>query len=257
MAFKEYLKPCLEAFAGQVAAVKPNIAFFEQFGIGGLRAFSYLLKLARELDILVIADAKRGDIGSTAAAYGRAFIGGSRAFDKSVSDFEADALTVNPFLGFDTLEPFLNSCREYGKGLFVLVKTSNPGSGELQSSVDASGRSVSQRIALWLDKNADALRGSEDYSGLGAVVGATYPEQAQELRSIMKNNYFLVPGYGAQGGSARDAFSGADHKMGGVLVVASRALFSNLNDIKSVEALKDHLKKRLLEINSDLNKARV
>lgn len=219
------------AIAGKVPAIKPNIAFFEQYGLAGVTSFARLCSLAKDRGLVVIVDAKRGDIGSTAEAYARAYLG-----EKSKGGFCADALTVNPFLGFDTLEPFIKVCEEFGKGLYVLVQTSNPGAKDIEG-LRADGRSVSERVADYLAENAQRLMGSSGWSGLGAVVGATYPEDAQALRMRMPHNLFLIPGYGAQGGTAKDAVvsfvpaskdtfgvsSGAQRKQGG-LVNASRAL---------------------------------
>ncbi len=187
------------AIAGRVPAIKPNIAFFEQYGLPGVTSFARLCSLAKERGLLVIVDAKRGDIGSTAEAYARAFLG-----EESAQGFYADALTVNPFLGFDTLDPFIKVCEERGKGIFVLVQTSNPGAKDIEG-LRSEDRTVSERIADFLSEKADRLMGRSGWSGLGAVVGATYPADAEALRKRMPNNLFLIPGYGAQGGTAKDA----------------------------------------------------
>lgn len=164
-----------------------------------MSSFARLCSLARERGLLVIVDAKRGDIGSTAEAYARAYLS-----EDSTNGFYADALTVNPFLGFDTLEPFIKICEERGKGIFVLVQTSNAGAKDIEG-LRSDGRTVSERIADYLAENAQRLVGSSGWSGLGAVVGATYPAEAEALRKRMPNNLFLIPGYGAQGGTAKDA----------------------------------------------------
>ena len=228
----------LEALHGKIAAVKPNIAFFEQYGIGGLRAFADVIKMSREHGLPVIADAKRGDIGSTASAYSAAFLGRSELFGEKFPVFDADALTVNPFLGFDTVETFFKDCVAYGKGLFVLVKTSNPGSGTTQgqfekNSGSGAARNLSETIACWLAEKAATLAGTCGYSGLGAVVGATYPEEARHLRSLMPTNFFLIPGMGAQGGTAEDAVAGfaslpSRSVRGGAVINVSRGLFGKL-----------------------------
>lgn len=216
----------ISAVVGKVAAVKPNIAFFEQYGVPGVAAFAKLCTALRSAGVLVIADAKRGDIGSTAAAYSAAFLGKSRIRGRVVANFTADALTVNPFLGFDTLEPFLKDCQEYGKGIFVLVQTSNPGATAIQG-LSSDGRPVREFVAEWLREQAAVLAGSSGWSGLGAVVGASYPDEARRLRQLMPRNFFLIPGLGAQGAAATDSVAGfgvRDGKPGGALINVSRGL---------------------------------
>ena len=216
----------LAAVTGKVAAIKPNIAFFEQYGVVGVLAFARLCKAIRAVGVPVIVDAKRGDIGSTAEAYSRAFLGESRARGRKLESFTADALTVNPFLGFDTLLPFLKDCQECGKGIFVLVQTSNPGAATIQG-LTAEGRPVREHIAQWLAEHADRLSGACGWSGLGAVVGASYPAEAKRLRELMPRNYFLIPGLGAQGAGAKDSVAGFGNiagKPGGALINVSRGL---------------------------------
>jgi len=228
----------LNALEPLVAAIKPNIAFFEQYGFGGLRAFSYICDAIKERGLPCIIDAKRGDIGHTATAYSRTFLGRSYAFGKRTPIFDGDALTVNPYLGFDTLEPYLNDCREFGKGIFVLVKTSNPSSSDIQGIVEKdTNRSVSDKVAEWCHKQSAEFTGSCGFSGIGAVVGATYPEEALRIRSLMPNGFFLIPGLGSQGGSAEDAKAGFVVKAneaispyknpGGAIVNVSRGLFKD------------------------------
>jgi len=254
-AFKTLYGSSLETLQDSIAAIKPNIAFFEQYGVAGIRAFSWVCKRAKELDILVIADAKRGDIGSTAEAYSAAFLGQSTFSGTTETTYDADALTINPFLGFDTVETFLKDCLEYGKGIFVLVKTSNPGSSDIQN-LKENGVSVSERIAEWLNQNSTQLKGECGYSGLGAVVGATYPEEARHLRSLMPGNYFLIPGYGAQGGTARDAVAGFSTDGGAAVINISRALFTPSADEKGTkEDFLLGLKSRVDTFNADINSA--
>jgi orotidine-5'-phosphate decarboxylase len=216
----------IAAVTGKVAAVKPNIAFFEQYGIAGIAAFSRLCKAMRAAGLPVIADAKRGDIGTTAAAYSAAFLGRSRIAGRVIEGFPADAVTINPFLGFDTLEPFIKDCQEYGKGIFVLVQTSNPGAVAIQG-LTAQGKPVREHVAQWLAERAEVLAGSCGWSGLGAVVGASYPEEAKRLRQLMPRNFFLIPGLGAQGAAAKDSVAGfgvLNGEPGGALVNVSRGL---------------------------------
>ena len=242
----------IEALKGNIAALKPNIAFFEQYGVAGLQVFSEIIELGTKAGIPVIADAKRGDIGSTAQAYSSAFLSGSKFLGRALRGFEVDAVTVSPFLGFDTLEPFIKSCEERGKGIFVLVKTSNPGSKDLQD-LSADGRTISVRVAEHLAANAARLSGALGYSGLGAVVGATHPSEAKMLRSKMPTNYFLIPGYGAQGGTAEDAVAGFTASGGGGVVNVSRALFGAFPpEISDVNQLAEEIIRRSRALNAPI-----
>ena len=216
----------LAAIAHRVAAAKPNIAFFEQYGLPGLAAFSRLCGALRTAGILNIIDAKRGDIGSTAAAYSAAFLGATKVDGHFRRGFDGDALTVNPFMGFDTLLPFIKDCEDYGKGLFILVQTSNPGAAAIQG-LEADGRAVREHVAEWIASNSESLTGLCGWSGLGAVVGASYPEQARRLRELMPRSIFLIPGLGAQGASAQDSVAGFGVVNGvrsGALINVSRGL---------------------------------
>jgi orotidine-5'-phosphate decarboxylase len=204
----------VEACAPLVAAVKPQLAFFEARGLDGMRAFVDVLKLARSLGLVIIADAKRGDIGSTSAAYAEAFLGDG--------DFGCDAVTVNPYLGSDAIAPFVAKVRS-GRGIFVLVKTSNPSSGEFQDRT-APDRPIWEAVAARVHGWGSDFIGKHDLSPVGAVVGATYPEHARRAREIMPNAIILVPGYGAQGASAADAVVSARPDGLGTIVNASRSL---------------------------------
>lgn len=222
----------LEAVHGRVAAIKPNIAFFEQYGLPGLVVFKRFCGQIRSREIPLIIDAKRGDIGSTAAAYSAAFLGGVTVRGKRTVAFEGDALTINPFLGFDTLEPFLADCERHGKGLFILLQTSNPGAKDIQG-LRGDGKTVSEHIARWLNEHAARLEGACGWSGLGAVVGASYPEEARGLRALLPTTYFLMPGFGAQGAGADDAVAGFGSRngsRGGALVNVSRGLLEGSAD---------------------------
>ena len=204
----------VEACAPFVVAIKPQLAFFEARGLDGMRAFVEVLKLARALGLIIIADAKRGDIGSTSAAYAEAFLGDG--------DFACDAVTVNPYLGSDALAPFIARARG-GRGLFVLVKTSNPSSGEFQDRNAPDNplwELVAQRVCGW---GSDFI-GAHDLTPIGAVVGATYPDHARRARQLLPNSVILVPGYGAQGAGADDAIAAARPDGLGVIVNASRSL---------------------------------
>lgn len=207
-----------------IPSVKPQIAMYEQFGIEGLKAYKKTVNYCQEKGLFVIGDAKRGDIGSTSAAYAAAHIGHVKVGNKSFSAFGTDFLTVNPYLGTDGVKPFVDVCREEDKGLFVLVKTSNPSSGEFQDRL-IDGRPlyelVAEKVVEW---GADSMDGV--YSNVGAVVGATYPEMSRILRKLMPNTYFLVPGYGAQGGTAEDLKPCFNEDGLGAIVNSSRGIIA-------------------------------
>ena len=211
----------LDRLAGRVAVVKPQIAFFEQMGSAGLAALERVMAAARERELLVLLDAKRGDIGSTAEGYARAYLEPGAAG-------EADAITLNPYMGLDTLAPFVERAVAYGRGLFVLAKTSNPGSGDLQDRLLEKEGPVYEAVAGSLGELADPLKGpATGWSSLGIVAGATYPEQAERLRALLPNALFLIPGYGAQGASAAEAvrsFVAGPQGLEGGLVNSSRGL---------------------------------
>jgi orotidine-5'-phosphate decarboxylase len=204
-----------------VPAVKPQTAFFEQYGIPGLLALADTIEYAREKGLLVIVDGKRNDVGSTAEAYARAFLGGG------TSTLIGDALTVSPYLGRDSLMPFVEACEKHGKGLFVLVKTSNRGSGDLQDcTVRDSGRetTIFMKVAELVASLGETTIGTTGYSSIGAVVGATFPEQAAQIRSAMPKAIFLVPGYGTQGGTGKDVVPCFHPGGRGAIVNASRSI---------------------------------
>ncbi len=219
-AIEAFLAAVIDRVAGRVAIVKPQIAFFEPLGWRGIRALERLVNRARAQGLLVLLDAKRGDIGSTAEGYAEAYLGDEAAIP-------ADALTVNPYLGFDTLEPFVKAARANGRGLFVLVKTSNPGSGDLQDR-DVEGEPLFGRVARGLARSEALLCGPQTgWSSLGVVCGATWPDQARRVREALPASLFLVPGYGAQGGSAASAvatFVAGPKGLEGGIVNSSRAI---------------------------------
>jgi orotidine-5'-phosphate decarboxylase len=204
----------VEACAAFVIAIKPQLAFFEARGIEGMRAFVAVVKRASKLGLLTIADAKRGDIGPTSSAYASALLG--------EGDFGCDAVTINPYLGSDTIMPFLQALPK-GRGVFVLVKTSNPTSGEFQDLETAEGP-VWECVARRIRGIGDDFLGECGLSAIGAVVGATYPQHAQRARELMPNSLILVPGFGAQGATAADAVAAARTDGNGVIVNASRSI---------------------------------
>lgn len=220
----EYNKALIDATFDIVPAVKPQIAFYEMFGIPGMRAFEETCKYAKEKGMVVIVDAKRGDIGSTAQGYSNAYLGKTKIGDIEQSIFDADFLTVNPYMGTDCVKPFVEDCKKYNKGLFILVKTSNPSSGELQDIKLENGEEVYANVAGLVEKWGEDLRGEYGYSSIAAVVGATYPGQLEAIRNMAPHTFFLIPGYGAQGGKASDIALGFDENGIGGIVNASRSL---------------------------------
>lgn len=207
-----------------IPAVKPQIAMYEQFGLPGLAAFKKTVDYCKEKGLVVIGDIKRGDIGSTSAAYAAGHIGKVKVGSKTYAPFDEDFVTVNPYLGSDGVNPFLDVCKEEKKGIFVLVKTSNPSSGEFQDQ-KIDGRPlyelVGEKVAAW----GSEVMGDE-YSYVGAVVGATYPEMGKVLRKVMPKAYILVPGYGAQGGKGKDLVHFFNEDGLGAIVNSSRGIIA-------------------------------
>ena len=220
----EYNKALIDAIYDIIPAIKPQIAFYEMYGIPGMQAFKETCEYAKQKGMFVIADIKRGDIGSTAQGYSNAYLGKTKIEEKEQSLYDIDFVTVNPYMGTDCVKPFIDDCKKYNKGLFILVKTSNPSSGELQDVKLENGEEVYTRVAKYVEKWGEKLRGEYNYSSISAVVGATYPEQLKQLRQIAPHTYFLIPGYGAQGGKAEDIALGFDENGLGGIVNASRSL---------------------------------
>ena len=220
----EYNKALIDETCDVIPAVKPQIAFYEMFGIPGMKAFEETCKYAKQKGMIVIADIKRGDIGSTAQGYSNAYLGKTKIGEKEESIFDVDFVTVNPYMGTDCVKPFIEDCKKYDKGIFILVKTSNPSSGELQDVKLENGEEVYVKVAKLVEEWGKDLRGENGYSSIAAVVGATYPKQLKEIREIASHTYFLIPGYGAQGGKAKDIALGFDKNGLGGIVNASRSL---------------------------------
>ena len=224
-AILEYNKELIDNTYDIIPAIKPQLAFYEMFGIEGMKAFKETCRYAKEKGMIVIADAKRGDIGSTAKGYSNAYLGQTPIGNKNVDVFgNIDFLTINPYLGIDSINPFIEDCIKYDKGIFVLVKTSNPSSGELQDLKLENGKTVYEHVASLVEKWGEDLRGKYGYSSVAAVVGATYPEQLKEIREKAPHTFFLIPGYGAQGGKSEDIALGFDKQGLGGIVNASRSL---------------------------------
>ncbi len=220
----QFNKEIVDKIWDLIPAVKPQIAMYEQFGLPGLAAFKKTVDYCKEKGLIVIGDIKRGDIGSTSAAYAAGHIGRVQVGSKSYTPFDEDFITVNPYLGSDGVNPFLKVCREEKKGMFILVKTSNPSSGEFQDRL-IDGRPlyelVGERVAAW---GEEAM--GDTYSYVGAVVGATYPEMGKTLRKIMPKAFILVPGYGAQGGKGKDLVPFFHEDGLGAIVNSSRGIIA-------------------------------
>ncbi|MFO7792922.1 MAG: orotidine-5'-phosphate decarboxylase [Candidatus Saliniplasma sp.] len=224
-AFEEFNKSIIDEIEDIVPAVKPQVAFYEQYGGHGLRAFEETIDYAKDKGLIVISDVKRNDIGSTAKAYAAAHLGEVERINKDFTySFDSDMVTVNAYLGTDGVEPFLDVCKKYAKGIFILVKTSNPSSGELQDKEIKGEGKVYELMGELVKKWGDDLVGHKGYSSVGAVVGATYPEEAEKLREMMKKAIFLVPGYGAQGGTADDIIPCFNDDGYGGIVNSSRGI---------------------------------
>ena len=217
-AYRQFCCGVIDVVAPLVPIVKPQAAFFEELGPAGMTALADVIGYARSRGLLVLLDGKRNDIGSTATAYAQGYLGPAPA-----SPWGADALTVSPYLGDDSLEPFVQVAKQRGAGVFVLVKTSNPGGKQFQDLV-ADGRPLYQHVAALVESLAAQTLGDGGYGAVGAVTGATYPQQLPELRALMPHSWFLVPGYGAQGATARDVAGAFDERGLGAIVNSSRAI---------------------------------
>ena len=198
----EFNKKLIDTVRDVVPSVKVQIAYYEMYGVAGMKAYEETLKYAAEKDLIVIADAKRNDIGSTASCYAKTFLGETEVNGNAYKPFPADYVTVNGYLGTDGIAPFVEQCEKNDKGIFVLVKTSNPSSGELQNLVLENGKPVYEYMGGLVEKWGESTVGAYGYSAVGAVVGATHPTEAARLREVLPHTFFLIPGYGAQGGNA-------------------------------------------------------
>lgn len=222
----QFNKTIVDAVYDLIPAVKPQIAMYEQFGVPGLVAFQKTVAYCKEKDLVVIGDIKRGDIGSTSAAYAVGHLGHVQVGSKKYAGFDEDFVTVNPYLGSDGVKPFVDVCKEENKGIFVLVKTSNPSSGEFQDRL-IDGRPLYELVAEKVNEwGAECMNSSNTYSNVGCVVGATYPEMGKILRKLMPKTYILVPGYGAQGGKAADLVHYFNEDGLGAIVNSSRGIIA-------------------------------
>jgi orotidine-5'-phosphate decarboxylase len=258
--FLAFNKGIIDAIKDLVPVVKPQVAFYEQYGADGMWAFEQTCLYAKEQGLLVLVDGKRNDIGSTAEAYAKAYLGSSEFMEEKVNGFYADALTVSAYLGADGIFPFLKYCQSEGKGLFVLVKTSNPSSGDLQSRVTADEEmSISDLMGYFVESWGSDLIGEKGYHSVGAVVGATYPKEAQGLRKIMPNAFFLVPGYGAQGGGAEDVRPCFNSDGLGALVNSSRGIifaYEKAGGTKGGEDYAEAARDAVIAMNEEINAVR-
>ena len=255
----EFNKGIVDAVYDLVPAVKPQIAFYEQYGIEGLRAYCETCDYAKSKGLIVIGDIKRGDIGTTSKAYSQAHLGRVKVGSSSFATFETDLITVNPYLGDDCLKEFMDDVQEYHKGIFVLVKTSNKSSGQLQdlkiektNEMDTS-ITVYEKVAKIVNAWNERLTDKYGYSPVGAVVGATYPEELIKLRSEMPKAILLVPGYGAQGGGAKDVVHAFNSDGLGALINASRSVTFAYE--KTGEDYQVAARNEVLKMNEDINQA--
>lgn len=234
----QYNKAIIDATWDLIPAVKPQIAMYEQFGVEGLKAFCKTVEYCHEKDLVVIGDIKRGDIGSTSAAYAAGHLGKVQVGSSTYRAFDEDFATVNPYLGTDGIKPFVDVCKEEKKGIFILVKTSNPSSGEFQDRlIDGKPlyEHVAEKVAAWGEEHM-----GDSYSYVGAVVGATYPEVGKVLRKIMPKSFILVPGYGAQGGKGADLVHYFNEDGLGAIVNSSRGIIAAYKQEKYSRFGADH-----------------
>lgn len=248
-----YHEQIIDIVADLVPGVKLQIAFYEQYGFGGLLALKDTVDYAKSKNLIVIIDAKRNDIASTASAYANSLLGQTNIFGNLEPVIDTDCITVSPYLGSDSLEPFIETCAKYGKGIFILVKTSNPGSQDIQDLKLSNGDELYISVAKLVNNYATHLIGKEGYSSIGVVVGATFPEQAKILRKILPHSIFLVPGYGAQGARGSDVVHCFNHDGLGAIVNASRSLTYQFKTLEiSVSDFNDLIRNRTNSMISDI-----
>ena len=260
----QYNKAIVDAIYDLIPAVKPQIAMYEQFGVEGLIAFQKTVEYCKQKDLVVIGDVKRGDIGSTSEAYAVGHLGRVKVGNTMCRGFDEDFVTVNPYLGSDGVKPFIKVCQEEKKGIFVLVKTSNPSSGELQDRIIKSREEggidrplyeiVGEQVAAW---GSECM--GDSYSYVGAVVGATYPEQGKVLRKIMPKSFILVPGYGAQGGKGADLVHFFNEDGLGAIVNSSRGIIAAYQQEQyakyGAENFADASRAAVLDMREDISQA--
>lgn len=259
-AFYNFNKEIIDNVYDLIPAVKPQVAMYEQYGVHGLKAYIDTIDYAKEKGLIVIGDIKRSDIASTALAYSNGHIGRVEIEEEEFEVYKEDFITLNPYLGYDSIEPYIGNCNKYDKGLFVLVKTSNPNSGEIQDLV-AQGEKIYERVGKLVADWGEKSMGELGYSRIGAVVGATYPKQSAELRKIMPKTFFLVPGYGAQGATAED-LAGCFNKDGlGAIVNSSRGIIAAYTKEAYKKKFRDEefgkaAREAVISMRDDLNRVR-
>lgn len=251
----EFNKNIIDKISGTVPAVKVQVAYYEMYGYQGMKAFADTIAYAKEKKLIVIADVKRNDIGSTASCYSKAYLSGVELNGKIETPFESDFITVNGYLGSDGILPFTKDCIEKDKGLFVLVKTSNPTSGELQDKKFENGNTLYEEMSDLVEKWGENTRGKYGYSSIGAVVGATHREQAEIIRARAPHTFFLIPGYGAQGGKAddlavsfKDGLGGIVNNSRGILCAYKKEKYAGMN-------YADAAFQACIDMRDDLNRA--
>lgn len=227
-----WARDVIDAVADIVPAIKPQMAFFEVFGAEGIKVHQQVVQYAHGKGLLIIDDSKRNDIGNTARAYAYAHL-------SKEGPINADFLTISPFLGRDAMEPFQEMARREGKGLFVLVKTSNPGSVEISEAMNSKGEKIRNGLAAYVQESGQKSVGKYGYSSIGAVVGATFPEEAKELRGIMKDSFFLVPGFGVQGGGVKDILPCFNEDGLGAVVSSSRGVIYKYLEMPEYGGMKE------------------
>ncbi len=272
----QFNKAIIDQIADLIPAVKPQIAMYEQFGVPGLCAFQKTVTYCKEKGLIVIGDIKRGDIGSTSSAYATAHLGKVKVGSNFCTVFDEDFVTVNPYLGSDGVQPFIDVCKEDKKGIFILVKTSNPSSGEFQDQLVKSGvtagvvgeqtgriafadktlyETVGEKVAEW----STQCMGAYGYSSIGAVVGATYPEQGKILRKVMPHSFILVPGYGAQGGTGKNLVHFFDKNRLGAIVNSSRGIIAAYQSEKYAQFGPEHFadasRQAVIDMIADIDQA--
>ena len=251
----QYNKEIVDHTYDLIPSVKPQIAMYEQFGIEGLKAYAKTVEYCQQKGLIVIGDVKRGDIGSTSSAYAVGHLGNVKVGSNICTGFNTEFITVNPYLGTDGVKPFVDVCNEQDKGIFVLVKTSNPSSGEFQDKL-IDGRPlyelVAEKVVEWGDASMDGA-----YSNVGAVVGATYPEMSKILRKLMPRTYFLVQGYGAQGGTAQDLKHCFNEDGLGAIVNSSRGIIAAYKQEKYSKFGPEHFaeasRQAVIDMIADIN----
>lgn len=258
-AFWQFNKAIIDEVYDIIPAVKPQVAMYEQYGAEGIACYIKTIAYAKEMGLIVIGDIKRSDIASTAEAYSDGHIGKAKIEENSFEIYREDFITLNPYLGWDSIEPYIQNCKDFQRGLFVLVKTSNPNSGQLQD-LDIGGMHLYEKVGELTEQWGTDLMGKYGYSSVGAVVGATHPKQAQNLRQKMPHTFFLVPGYGAQGGTAEDLSVCFDKDGIGAIINSSRGIIAAYKNKKYADFSEQNFAKAsrqaVIDMRDDLNRVR-